>query len=349
LPFARQPLHLIILAVASVNFMENSAVPADFIRIMLNHFPGAVAVANNEGNLPIHLAVGSLHGDIGVDVVYLLLDEAQKQVDAGLCFAHKHTAGELDDSSDDSRQSANLGVMDDLHSSCHLVLNGVNATPLMTAIRARAGWKIIEALVCDPGGSSSVCYKDHERNNALHLLVSESFMDPASVMTVVKVAPEAALFWNDDGMRPIELACMNLLPSEVILALVLVDLPFEVDDVHGTIREDFGGSWFFLVCECDDQYLAVVEEVLFLCSYPQVRALCFYSDNILTRATPKCREAIQRSLRFLGRFEFIGSGPDGSKADGCQIFAAIDYGGDHERRVVLKNYADQDLFHKEVS
>ncbi|GKY96491.1 hypothetical protein MPSEU_000608500 [Mayamaea pseudoterrestris] len=344
------PLHLSILAAASVEPTKHPVdAAAGIIRTMLNYFPGAVAVANNEGNLPLHLVAATLRGDLGVDVVYLLLDEARKQVDDGLRFTNKLSTDEPDDASEVSRSSTSFDRNEGLY-SCSLVLNGLHATPLMTAIHARAGWRVIEALASDSGEYSSVCYRDQSGNNALHLVVSEPYIDPAAALTLVKAAPDAVLCINDNGMSPIAMACINCMPSEVVLALVLVDLPFEVNDLRGNIRDGYGASWYLLVCECDDHYVSIVEEVLILCSYLQVRTLCFYAKDILARATPKCREAMQRALRFLGRFEFLGSECPGiSQEDGCQVFAAIDYGSDTERRVILKNYTNENIFQAETS
>jgi hypothetical protein len=318
------------------------------VKAVLDCFPAAVVVADNDGNLPIHAAVGALQDDDGADVVYLLLDEAEKLVREGHRFNNKQRISDADESSIDA-ETIPLIVEDSAH--CTTVLNRHDETPLVTAIRSQAGWKVINALIGWSGGAQSVLWTDYEGDNALHLLVSETYNDSASIMAVLKAVPEAAAVRNKYGMLPVEIACLNLLPEEVILALVLVDLPFEVDDIRcEKVRDGFGSSWFYLTCECDDHYLAVVEEVLNLCSYPQIRALCFYNDDILSRASPKCREAMQRSLRFMGRFEFVSNSALSSpNSSGYQLFAAVDYDDRVERRVLLKNYTNHDLFEQEVS
>jgi hypothetical protein len=340
---------LAILAVASTDLIECPVAPVDIVRAVIDFFPGALAVADNDGNLPIHTAVSSVQSDEGASVVFLLLDEARSQVAKGLRFSSQRKQDDRDDTSIDSDEPGPLSDMAATH--CNMVMNSYGDTPLFTAIHARAGWKIIESLMGEPGGSATVLQKDRQGNNALHLLVSEAYLDSASVMCLLKIAPEAACVRNGDGMLPIEIASLGMLPSEVVLALVLVDLPFEVDDVMcDSARDGFGASWFYLACECDDHYLTVVEEVLGLCSYAQVRRLCFYNEAFIARATPKCRELLQHALRFLGRFEFVGTEvPDGSSTQGYQLFAAIDYGEGSERRVLLKNYTSLDLFHAEVS
>jgi hypothetical protein len=152
---------------------------------------------------------------------------------------------------------------------------------------------------------------------------------------------------------------MQMLPREVIIALVLADLPIDLDQKDGVeIRDGFGGSWWYLNCDCDDQYVEVVEEVLSICSYGQAREICFMKsgsdDSILSRATPKCRKALQRSLRFVGRFEFLGSlTAQSDDTLGLKVFDALDFGTHlnpiaEGRRMLLKCYAREDLYSSEV-
>lgn len=153
---------------------------------------------------------------------------------------------------------------------------------------------------------------------------------------------------------------MQMLPREVILALVLVDLPINLDRGDDTIlREGFGASWWYLTCECDDYYVDIVEEVVTLCSFAQVRALCFFkdgtTDTLLARATPKCKSVLSRSLRFVGRFEFVDRAPVYSDASvGVKEYNALDFGTHIDpapdgRRVVLKCFTREDSFRHEVS
>lgn len=153
------------------------------------------------------------------------------------------------------------------------------------------------------------------------------------------------------------------MPKEVILALVLVDLPVDLDEKAGIkVREGFGGSWCFLTCECDDHYADVVEEVISICSYAQVRELCFAkggpNDNggsVIARATPRCRLALRRALRFVGRFEFLGSAAlETDISLGLKVFEALDFGTEDEyfedgRRVLLHCYSREKAYLQEVS
>lgn len=325
---------------------------------VLAYFPGAVTVADNDGNLPIHVATSVLKDGVAVDVVYLLLDEAERQVQAGAMFQSKVRMKNTDNASIGTETADSMADVDE-ERCCNLVRNEAGETPLMVAVLSRAGWKAIEALVSGSGGAEACCAVDSDLNNVLHFLVTDQWKDPKAVMSVLRVAPNATRMKNSRGMIPFEIACMHGAPKEVLLAMVLVDLPFDLDDIdfngRGS-RDGSGASWVFLTCECDDAYLDVVEEVLFLCSYAQSRELCFFDmgsgDTLLARATPKCRTVLQRSLRFLGRFEFVSA--KSVDAPAFRLFDAIDFGTrdfpiPDGKRVVLKCYIDRDLFELEVS
>lgn len=155
---------------------------------------------------------------------------------------------------------------------------------------------------------------------------------------------------------------MEMMPREVILALVLVDLPIDLDEKAGIkVREGFGGSWCYLTCECDDHYTDVVEEVISICSYPQVRELCFAKcgpnangGSVIMRATPRCRLALRKALRFVGRFEFLGTAALHSDVSlGLKVFEALDFGTDDDdfedgRRVLLRCYSREKSYLQEV-
>ena len=157
---------------------------------------------------------------------------------------------------------------------------------------------------------------------------------------------------------------MQGLPEEIILALALVDLPIDLDDKEGVkVRQGFGGSWWFLTCDCDDQYVAVVREIVSICTFQQVRELCFLKasngiETVLSRATPRCRLALTQALRFVGRFEFVGKAALHTDASvGLREFDALDFGGgtgqsqleEEGKRVLLKCYTMEEPFVDEVS
>jgi hypothetical protein len=330
---------------------------SDIVKQVLELFPGAVTVADNDGNLPIHIATNVLKDSVAVDAVYTLLDEADRQVKFGARFRSKVRMNNTDSASLGTETADSMADFDEERCSM-LVRNEAGETPLMVAIRSRAGWKVIEALVNGTGGAEAVMCEDFDLNNALHLLVDDRWKDPKAVMSILRVAPAATRMKNASDMIPFEIACMQGAPREVLLAMVLVDLPFDLDDIefHGRgLRDGFGASWVFLTCECDDAYVDVVDEVLSLCSYPQSRELCFCDvgsgETLLARATPKCRMVLQRSLRFLGRFEFVSA--QAVETKDFRVFDAIDFGPKamplpEGKRVSLKCYMEQELFELEV-
>ena len=61
------PLHLVIIACASplVATIGSDIGPVDVVQAVLKYFPGAIGVADNEGNLPIHTAASVLRGPEG--------------------------------------------------------------------------------------------------------------------------------------------------------------------------------------------------------------------------------------------------------------------------------------------
>lgn len=151
-----------------------------------------------------------------------------------------------------------------------------------------------------------------------------------------------------------------MLPDEVILALVLVDLPISLDTTDVQVPKDgLGASWWYLVCECDDFYVNIVKEVASLCTFPQIRSLCLLEngsgDILLTRATPKCRSVLDSVLRIVGRFEFVESSPIFiDSLLGIAAYNALDFGSHLDpipggKSVILKCYTSEQSFLNDVS
>lgn len=364
------PLHFAIASYAELDGRQEAkdnqdagSSPVKVVEMVLRFFPKAVAIADNDGNLPLHVAAECLSGEVGVDVIYVLMDEAERQLQDpfGARFHHKVKLEDIvnEDMSIVSMSTDREGDSSIFENDCSsFILNNFNETPLLSAIRAHKGWEMVEAVLSGPGGRRAALYLDAEKNNALHLLVGE-FQDPAAAMSILKVAPEAATIRNTEGILPIEVACMNMMPDEVILAIAFVDLPINIEDPDGTrVDESHGGSWTFLTCESDDHFVGIVQEIVSICTFHQLRELCFMKDNgtestIIARSSPRCREVLNNSLRFLGRFEFVGSGPLRADPDvGLKVFDALDFGGnksDEGKRVLLESYASEDAFETRVS
>jgi len=337
--------------------------PLGVIKTVLKLFPKAVAIADNDGNLPLHVAAECLYGETGVDVVYLLMDEANRQLHdpSGVRFRNKI---KLEEVVEENMSNVTMSTERDTDSSvldtemhCSMVLNDYNETPLLAATRSRKGWQMIEAILTGPGGRNAALNQDSDKNNALHLLVGE-FQDATAAMSVLKIAPESAVYRNSQGILPIEMACIQLMPEEVILAIALVDLPIDIDDKDGIkVHEGHGESWSFLCVDNEDHMVNIVEEIVSICSFQQLQEMCFmkYHDSgstIVDNATPKCREVLNRALRFLGRFEFVGNGPLFSDIHtGFKAFDALDFGIDDDdegKRVLLECYTNEFDFENRV-
>ena len=224
------PLHFAIASYG--NYVENDAdqgedetnpSPLTVIKAVHNLFPKAVAIVDNDGNLPIHVAAECLVGNFGVEVVYMLLDEADRQLQdpEGARFYNKV---KLDDvmNEDMSAQTENnfsetgSALDGDIH--CSMVRNDFGETPLLAAIRCRRGWDMIEALVSGPGGSVAAMFEDTDKSNALHLLVGEH-QDPAAAVSILKIAPNTAKMRNSEGMLPIEVSIQKRLNSSIFFVL----------------------------------------------------------------------------------------------------------------------------------
>ena len=137
------------------------------------------------------------------------MNEADNLVSGPSClrFRNKVSFQQLDDETfetDTAASQSDSSVMGNESTNCLLVHNSMGHTPLLLAIYSRAGWEVIEALL---GGLSEPMSLDFDDNNALHLLVSEYYMDPAAALVVLRAVPTAAVGRNSKGMLPIEVSC----------------------------------------------------------------------------------------------------------------------------------------------
>jgi len=163
----------------------------------------------------------------------------------------------------------------------------------------------------------------------------------------------------------IKLACTQGVPSDVVLELLLADLPIYLGDKGCTKSKAGGDSWWFLACETNDRYRAVIEKLICLCTYQQVHELCFMTltdsrETLISCASPECGEFLSVSLLYVGRFEFLASAY--ANQGGCAIqndsaartFEALDYGTEdcplqERRRVTLNCYTREEMYAQEVS
>ena len=192
------PLHFAISSFAGFeSAKDSSSRPLETIKMVLKLFPQAIAIADNDGNLPLHVVSECLEGGVGVDVVYLLMDEADRQLEDpyGARFRNKIKLEEMFDDDEEEKSQGDMSTHNRMNAAsfiddddedllCTMVLNEFNETPLLAAIKSNRGWEMIEALVSGPGGRKAALKVDSDKNNALHLLVGE-FQDATAAMVSI--------------------------------------------------------------------------------------------------------------------------------------------------------------------
>lgn len=170
--------------------------------------------------------------------------------------------------------------------------------------------------------------------------------------------------------------------SDIILCIVLVDFPIDIKRTDVVqLKKGYGESWWYLTCDCDDYFIDIVKDVIAMCTFHQLRFLCFMKRSkvktkmtpnknkeydkgytLLSRATPKCREALRRAMRLIGRYEFIGNTSSSSSrtsesktssTSNKVLFDALDFGDEIHpiplgKPVLLICYSNYDFFCNEV-
>ena len=220
---------------------------------------------------------------------------------------------------------------------------------------------MVDALLGADGGSLAALDENSFGASALHLILRHEYYDAAVAISILKAAPSTAALRDANRILPIQLACANSLQREIILAIAIIDLPIDLgskDDV--ILRNNFGASWWFLLCESNDKHVDIVTEILALCSHPQKMALCLTvagssnEETAVSCATPLCKSALREGLRFLGRFEFTsGDNNNFASSQKVQKFDAIDYGPVNnpftgEKKVSLICYGSNEVYLREA-
>ena len=151
---------------------------------------------------------------------------------------------------------------------------------------------------------------------------------------------------------------MYNMPREVLLGLLLIDLPIDLDDKETPqIIPGRGSSWWFIVCDCDDAYPHIIREVLTLCTHQQIRELCFMTGgvsrkggSIIRNATPKSKLELRKGLRFVGRYEFTASKTlYTDKRRGLKVFDALDFGEEEMgNNVYLHCFSKEKSYEQEI-
>ena len=350
------PLHLAVMSCALYATGEHA------VDLILNLFPTGVAVKDNDGNTPLHTASGALRGDVGVSIISRLLQVHEDILTRYPSFLKKSMVQPKVPKHFDEASVVTLD--DDEEYFLSMMKNNRGETPLIRAIKSRAGRQVVDVLLGADGGSLAALDENSSGASALHLILREEFYDAAVAISILKSAPSTAAIRDVNRILPIQLACANALQREIILAIAIIDLPIDLGSKEDVIlRNGFGSSWWFLLCESNDEYVDIVTEILALCSHPQKMALCLTiagssngnEEAAVACATPLCKSALRESLRFLGRFEFDDSGYQNNFAYSgkVQYFDAIDYGPVNNpstagKKVSLICYGSNEVYLKEA-
>jgi hypothetical protein len=327
----------------------------------LDLFPSGLAVADNNDNLALHLATEYLTEDVGAEIIYILVGEAERQGQNLKLSSGMRKLKEIED--DNQSIIAGSTIIDvsldleDGHSILY-VENGQGRTALMNAIKNRAGWQVVDALLSCEGIQNIIFDKDENGKNILHLAIEEECYDPAVVLSILKAEPECVKLPNEEGILPIEVACMGGAQTEVIMAIALIDLPIDLDKNadENNVRAGYGGSWWYLTCDCDDAFVFIVKDLLEICDHKQKRDLCFlksrHGESVMNRATPQIKDVLRKALRFAERYEFIGGA--NPRQHGIKVFEALDFGTDDEpiiegQKVFLEYHSQEESYERAVS
>lgn len=346
------PLHLAVMSSALYSTGEYA------VDLLLNLFPVAVVIKDNDGNTPLHTAAGALRGDIGFNIISRLLRVHEDILSRNPHFFRSMSQPKIPKHFDDASVVTLETETDDASTDYFISMmkNNSGETPLIRAIKSKAGRQVVKALLGAAGGTLAALDGNSSYATALHLILRDEFYDPAVALAILKSAPSAAAIRDTRQQLPIELACTNSLQREIILAIAIIDLPIDLgakDDV--ILREGFGASWWFLLRDSNDEYVDIVAEILALCSHTQKMALCLTmagsssEETAVASATPQCKVALRKSLRFLGRFEFTGGDQNNLvSSQQVQKFDAIDYAANEEKKVSLLCYGSNELYLKEA-
>jgi hypothetical protein len=347
------PLHLAIISCD----LFTTCIQA--VELLLTMFPGAVGVRDNDGNTPLHTAATLLQGEDAVVVIDHLMMAFQvvKMESEGsrMCDSLPNV---YDGSALMASETPEQILPDDL-CAIDTWKNKAGETPLTAAIKSQAGRQVVEALLSGNGKKSAALERNSDSLNSLHLALDSGFFDADVVLSILKSNPRIATIPDREDMLPIKLACRNSLPQEIILAISIIDLPIDLGARECAIlRDGFGASWSYLICESNDAFLGVVKEILALCSHPQKEALSLVIAKnsceirrVAACATPLCKEELRRSLMFLRRFEILGGQKKHAFSFHAKQFDAIDNGANddpihHGKKVSLVYYADANSYMK---
>ena len=341
------PLHL---AVQSCDIFTTCLQAIESLLIM---FPGAVGVKDNDGNTPLHTAATLLRGDIASTVIHLLLMAVDSVKEENVPSLDKSRSF---DSLPETLIMMATDTPEQVSSNNSRAIswnNNAGETPLTAAIKAKAGLQVVEALINGNYENLAALKRNCDSLNALHLALdmNNGFYDADVVIFILKTSPLIVTIPDGEGNLPIQLASRNSLQSDIILAITIIDLPIDLEVKECAIlRDGFGASWSYLICESNDMHVGVVRQILELCSQPQKEALSLAiargkRKTVTECATPLCKDELRKSILFLGRFVILGNQRTHVYSWYAQKFDAIDSYSDE--KVSLVCYEDAKSYTKD--
>ena len=194
----------------------------DDIKYVIEQFPQGLFVKDDDGNLPLHLSCCSFYNNAldvenkasPVQVTTLLLELYDK-------YQHLNSINRTNSQDDEEEEPKITPIA--------LEKNNKDQTTLHLAIYNKSGWEMLDTLLSQCPGSTEAAselshYEEEIMNNALHLLLNPKYTDDACIVTLLKHVPILATIPNSHSILSIEIAYMNNLSNDIILAISLLDL-----------------------------------------------------------------------------------------------------------------------------
>ena len=344
--FAAIPPHLIRLPIHAAAEAQS----VDSVRLLLGDDPDSVSVPVRRmsegdptfsGGLPMHCACRSSAG-APHEVIELLLSK------------HKDSAKTLDYRNDlplhvllrreSAVEAKTLKVLHLAYPSALRTKDSSGDTPLVTALKSRCNAEVVIFLVQNYRGAAA--WQSGDGRSPLVLALEKNHNDEV-VISLIDQAPEfVSRVDKFAGLQPIDIAMKTKRSSEVVLKLVMSDLPIDIRDKESTdikYHDLHGHSWKCVVSS--DEYLPVVVNILKKCTHAQRIALarmpCENEQAIFDRASPLCRQQLLIGLRLFGLIELTDSSPAYATAE-TQIYYGVKYSGTPSLEKDVKVILDQD-------
>uniref|UniRef100_A0A7S1FUX9 Protein kinase domain-containing protein n=2 Tax=Corethron hystrix TaxID=216773 RepID=A0A7S1FUX9_9STRA len=241
-------------------------------KTIIEIFPRGITIANNLGQLPIHSACHS--ESISIETIRIILENHYR--------FHTNSC-KIDDKGD---------------------------SPIHLAIKARAKLGVIAAFHdADQTFFDSFLIPDSKGTLPLHTALQVK-IDKGFLLLIIKAAPAAGRIPNCNGEMPIVTATANNYPDDVIQKILEVDMPIDLSQRLDIVERDHGHSWWHVVINCNDRYLAVIQDMIKKPTLRQLVSLlqCPGPEEgtiVGSSMSPVCGEIFKGQLRKFGKYEIF--------------------------------------------